>query len=447
MTGMIKNIKQFFSKKEKLKSTPNIWVAFKGFFTNFFARVVDIFHKTSALFPNVSVGKLSFISPLQLSKYSKAPKVLESTKSPKISPTSLWSIIYFQGFLLVAIAAGGIWAYFTYFKAPAIDKNIPQNPTYVEAAPVEEGTFETFVTIMGTLRANQSILVRPEVEGKIKSIKFQTGDKVSKGDVLIEMDDAIYKAIEKESVAKVLLYKGKYERAEKLYEHQAGTLKEKEENFAQLKMAEADFDKAYNQRQKTIIRAPFDGIVGFKDISIGSYVRPGEDLVTLDELDPIKVDFRVGENMIDRIALGKKVELVVEGFLDNQFEATIEAIDPNVEPIGHSIRIRAALDNSDDLFKPGLFAKVKMMDTSHENIIMVPESAIENRGNRESVYVIENGMAKNVVVKVGNRNGEKVEILSGLKPGQVVVTAGQMRFRDKENPVIILPSNTLKNLM
>lgn len=380
-------------------------------------------------------------------KTNMEKRVLSSKSSRfNFSQDILWTVIFFQATLLLACIGGGVWVYWTYIKPPAIDESIPQIPTYVEANPVEVGTFETFVTIMGTLKANESIVIRPEVEGKIKSIKFKSGDRVQKGDVLIELDDAVYKALEDEAVAKVFLYKGKYERAQKLYDRKAGTLKDKEESFAQLKISEAEYDKAHTQRQKTVICAPFEGIVGFKDISAGAYVKPGEDLVTLDDLDPMKVDFRVGENMIDRLAVGKKVELVVEGFLDNRFEATVEAIDPNVDPIGHSIRIRATLDNKDELFKPGLFAKVKMLDTSHEDVIMVPESAIETRGNRESVYVIDNGMASNMLVKIGNRNGEKVEILSGLNPGQVVVTAGQMRFRDRKNPVVILPNNSLKKL-
>ncbi len=416
---MIKKIINIFSRKDKIE--------------DFSTKI-----KKTDKAPKLKLGKIRIGLKWNFFKSSQL--------SSKFSPNALWSIVYFQGFLLLTLIGGGIWAYYTYFMGPSVDKTIPQYPTYVEAAPVEVGTFETFVTTMGTLKANESIVIRPEVEGKVKSIKFQSGDKVKKGDILIELDDTVYKAVEKEAVAKVLLWKGKFERAEKLYERKAGTLKEKEENFAQLKMAEADFDRAYSQRQKTIIRAPFEGTIGFKDISVGAYVRPGEDLVTLDDLDPVKVDFRVGENMIDRIKIGQKVELVVEGLLDSQFEATIEAIDPNVDSVGHNIRARAVLENKDELFKPGLFAKVKMLDSSHADVIMVPESAIESRGNRESVYIIENGVATNVPVKAGNRNGEKVEILGGLTPGQVVVTAGQMRLRDKTN-VIIVPPNSYKKLM
>lgn len=364
-----------------------------------------------------------------------------------LSLESLWSIIFVQGFFILTLLGIGAWAYWTYIKPPMIERNVPIQPSYVEAAPVELGTFETFITVMGTLKANESVIIRPEIEGKIKAVNFKSGDFVKEGDVLIQLEDQVYKSLEKESVAKVLLYKGKYERASKLYAKKAGTLKDKEENFAQLKIAEAEFEKAHNQLAKTVIKAPFSGVIGFKDIGVGAYVRPGEELVTLDDLDPVKVDFKVGENMIDRVFLDQRVEVEIEGFKDNRFEGVIEAIDSNVDAIGHNVRIRAILENKEDLFKPGLFGRVKLLESAHEDVLMVPESAIENKGNRELVYVIENEKASMVPVKVGNRNGEKVEILSGLEPGQIVVTAGQMRFRERENPVVVLPNNTLKKLM
>jgi membrane fusion protein, multidrug efflux system len=364
-------------------------------------------------------------------------------KMPSFNGHTLQIIVFFQSLLLIGGLSYAGWFYWTHIRQQEDTKkrDIPQS--IVEALPVELGTFETFVSVVGTLKANESIVVRPEVEGKIKEVRFKSGDPVNKGDVLVVLEDAVYRALKKEAQAKVDLYQGKYTRAKILYERRSGTLKEKEEMEAQLAISKAELEKATSQLKKTVIRAPFSGIVGFKTISPGAYVRAGEDLVTLDELDPMSIDFRVAENMIDKVQAGKVVLVEVDGFPDNVFEATIDAVDSNIDPMGHSIRVRAQLTNKEELFKPGLFGKVKLLVSSHEDVIMVPESAVESRGNQEYVYRVEDGKARYTVVKTGGRNGEKVEVLSGLEPGQTVVVAGQMKIQDKW-PVVAVPPYVLK---
>ena len=364
-------------------------------------------------------------------------------KMPSASEGTLRSIVIFQTLLIIGGLSFGGWFYWTKMKNPEGPKKRELPQALVEALPVELGTFETFTSVVGTLKSNESIIVRPEVEGVIKQVNFKSGASVSKGDILFVLEDGVYRAMKKEAQAKVELWKGKYERAKILYERKAGTLREQEESFAQLKMAEADLDKVNRQLKKTTIRAPFNGVVGFKAISPGAYVRPGEDLVTLDDLDPMNIEFRLGENMIDKLEVGKVVQVEIDGFPDNVFEATIEAIDTNVDPMGHSIRVRAQLSNKEELFKPGLFGKVKLLVSAHEDVIMVPESAVESRGNQDYVYRVEDGKALQTFVKTGGRNGEKIEILAGLEPGQTVIVAGQMKVQDKW-PVKAVPPYLLK---
>lgn len=397
--------------------------------------------KASSLLSKVKETKM----PVRLKAPAfKVPTLAFSgAKMPSLSGGALRGILFFQTLLIIAGLSYGGWFYWTTIRNPeeAKKKEIPQS--IVEALPVELGTFETFTSVVGTLKANESIVVRPEVEGKIKEVRFKSGDSVAKGDVLIILHDSVYRALKKEAKAKVELYQGKYDRAKILYDRRAGTLKEKEEMFAQLTIAQAELDKATSQLKKTTIRAPFNGVVGFKTISPGAYVRVGEDLVTLDELDPMSIEFRVGENMIDKLEAGKVVQVEIDGFPDNVFEATIEAIDTNIDPMGHSIRVRAQLTNKEELFKPGLFGKVKLLVSAHEDVVMVPESAVESRGNQEYVYRVEEGKARYTVVKTGGRNGEKVEILSGLEPGQTIIVAGQMKIQDKW-PVLAVPPYVLK---
>lgn len=368
---------------------------------------------------------------------------LSGAKMPAMTEGTLRGILFFQTLLIIGGLSFAGWFYWTKIQNQEGPKKRELPQSLVEALPVELGTFETFTSVVGTLKANESIIVRPEVEGVIKEVRFKSGASVAKGDVLFVLEDGVYRAMKKEAQAKVDLWKGKYERAKILYERKAGTLREQEESFAQLTMAQADLDKVNRQLKKTTIRAPFNGVVGLKTISPGAYVRPGEDLVTLDDLDPMNIEFRLGENMIDKLEVGKVVQVEIDGFPDNVFEATIEAIDTNVDPMGHSIRVRAQLANKEELFKPGLFGKVKLLVSAHEDVIMVPESAVESRGNQDYVYRVEDGKALMTFVKTGGRNGEKIEILAGLEPGQVVIVAGQMKVQDKW-PVKAVPPYLLK---
>jgi membrane fusion protein (multidrug efflux system) len=387
--------------------------------------------------------KFRSFSESLLNPFSKQRLPRTETKIRRLSSEALHSLIFFQLMIIIAGIGGAGWYYWKVIKEQNTDKKVEFPKAVVEAGPVDVGVFETFLTTVGTLKANESIVIRPEIEGKIKSVLFKSGEKVSKGDTLIILEDDTYVARQKEARSKVSLWKGKYERANTLYERKAGTLKEKDESYHQLKIAEAELELARSQKQKTVIKAPFEGYIGFKDISPGSYVKPGEDLVVLDDFDPVKVDFRLAETLLDKISIGKEVQVEVEGFQDSVYPATIEAIDSNVDPLGHNIRVRATLSNKEDLFKPGLFVKVKLLLSSHENVIMVPETALESRGNQEFVYVVDQGLARYTPVRPGGRNGEKVEILSGLQPGQIVIVAGQMKVQDRF-PVMVVPPQTLK---
>ena len=393
-------------------------------------------------------------TPLKLNK-SKPKKVSPAFferffKSFSVSEKSLKVIVILQALTIIGMIGVGLF-YAGKISIPFLKKEevklrreIPK--AVVEALPVEIGTFNTYTNVVGTLKANESVVIRPQVDGMIEAIRFKSGDSVLKGDELIKMEDGVYVALLAEAEAKLELYKGKYERARILYDRKSGTLKERDEMFAQMKIAQAEVNKAKTQLSKTVLRAPFDGVIGLKNVSPGAYVRVGEDLVTLDDIDPMKLEFRLGENMIDKVEIGKILTVEIDGFPDNLFEARIEAVDTNVDPMGHSIRVRAVLDNKEDLFKPGLYAKVKLLLSAHDNVAMVPESAVESRGNQEYVYRVENGVALFTPVKTGGRNGEMIEILSGLEPGQTVVVSGQMKIVQDNWPVQAIPPYVLKRI-
>ncbi len=397
---------------------------FKGISERFSARARDIPQYTNKIFSSFS-------------------KINWQRLKPSWSSSTLYFIIVLQFLVLVGGGLVGTWQYFKFVSSLKGDMKREIPKSIVEVTPVEQGTFETFTSTVGTLKAANYVIIRPEMDGKVKEVLFLSGEKVAKDEILLKLEDAVLEAVVREARAKVDLWKSKAQRAKILHEKKAGTLKDKEESLSQYIGAQAELDRALANLEKTRIRAPFDGTIGFKDVSIGAYVKAGEDIVTLDDTHNVKVEFRLPENMLDKVSIGNKVKLEIDGFPDNVYEASIEAIDTNIDPLGHSLRVRANLDQTEDLFKPGLFAKVKVLLNAHEDVLLVPEAALESRGTQEYVYIVVDGVAKRMPVKTGGRNGEKVEILAGLEPGQNVVIAGQIKVQDGF-PVIPVPPNVLK---
>lgn len=370
----------------------------------------------------------------------------EISKKIKDTPHSVWQLAAGIQALTIIILAGLL--YYTYqYKGPPEEEQmkIPaMQPIPVEAGPPETGTFEEFINIEGTLKANEYVTLRPEVDGKVREIYFTSGQRVKKGDKILKIEDATYKAHLEESEARLELGKSKYERALALLQRQAGTVKDKDQTYAEWQIAKAEVDKARSQLKKTLIVAPFDGIVGLKNLSIGAYVKPGDEIVVLSDVDTMKVEFSIGETHLDKVQPGKEVDLEVDGFPDNIFKAQIEAIDANVDPLNHTLKVRASFSNiNDGELKPGLFARVKLLISSHPDAVMIPDSAVESRGTREYVHLVKNGVAVESPVRTGGRNGKQIEILFGINPDDIVVFVGGMRLGNNKPPVQVVPRGAL----
>ena len=345
--------------------------------------------------------------------------------------------ITIQGIIIIALGAWIFLHILSGRQAGALSPTFPK--IAVEAVPVKVGDFEQFVTAVGTLRSNYSVIVKPEIDAKIKEIFVKSGQKVKKGDKLITLDDAMYSAKLKESKAKLVHARSYYKRAEALFAKGAMSAKDKEDGYANLLKSEADVEFSEAQLAKTLLSAPFEGVLGIVDLSAGRYLKPSEDLFTIDDTDPIKIDFKVGETILSKMHIGDEIEIDVEGFPENKYFAKIEAIDTNVDPLGHSVRVQASFDNVDGDLRPGLFAKVKLRTEIHKDTIMIPESSVESRGKQEYVYIVEQGIAKMAPIRTGARNGESVQVLKGLHPGDKVIVSGQMKVQPNY-PVTVIPS-------
>ncbi|WP_119460287.1 efflux RND transporter periplasmic adaptor subunit [Rhodospirillaceae bacterium SYSU D60014] len=309
--------------------------------------------------------------------------------------------------------------------APAAEPAMP-----VEAAPVQVDTVTAEIEAVGTLQSNESVVLGPEIDGRIAEILFREGEAVEKGKVLVRLDTEILEAELAQARANLILSEANYERANTLANQGTGTVRARDEALAQMQTDRANLILAEVRLENASIRAPFEGVLGLRSVSVGAYVRPGDRIVNIEQIDPLKVDFRVAEVFLPNVRVGQKIDVTVDALPGEIFRGQIYAIDPQVDVSGRAIRLRARIPNPEGRLSPGLFARVSIIVEQRENAVLVPEAALVPQQDGKFVYRIEDNKALLTKVEVGRRLPGQVEILEGLGPDAVVVTAGQQRLRD-----------------
>jgi membrane fusion protein (multidrug efflux system) len=314
----------------------------------------------------------------------------------------------------------------------------------VEAAKVATGAISERITSVGSLTSNESVIVRPEIAGRVVEIGFQEGQPVKQGDLLIRLDDSLNRAEVAETEARLELAKRNFERTEELYSGKITTARARDEARANLDVSTATLELAKVRLEKTRIVAPFDGIAGLRNVSVGDYVTAGQDLFNLEEIDPIKADFRIAEKFLSALRTGQAIQIGVDAFPGRSFEGVVYAIDPRIDAAGRSIVIRAKVDNDERLLRPGLFARITLIFELKPEALTVPEQAIMPRGDDQFVYRVIDGKAMQTKVRIGTRRDGRVEIVEGLTGDDVVVTAGHQKIRDGAAVQIINEAASVK---
>lgn len=360
--------------------------------------------------------------------------------------------------VLVAALLGGAWWLFLTPPAQTAGRPGAGGPPGgfampVEAAPVKVAPSRRELTAIGTLRSNESIIVRPEVSGRVIEIGFAEGQKVQKGQVLIKLDASVERAELVQAQASLALSKANFERAEELVKRGAGTARALDEARWKLRTDEAVVTLVQARLEKYTLIAPFAGLTGLRKVSVGDVMPSGADIVNLEMVDPLKVDFRVPEIFLPAVRTGQPVALTLDAFPGRQFTGEVYAIDPLIDTAGRSIVIRARVANADDALRPGLFARVTLTLGIREDAVFVPEESLIPVGDQQFVIkLIEPPqgapvppgarIAKTTPVKLGERRQGQVEIVEGLASGDTVVTAGVLKVRDGM-PVQVVPSQPL----
>ncbi|MDD2872282.1 MAG: efflux RND transporter periplasmic adaptor subunit [Azoarcus sp.] len=304
-------------------------------------------------------------------------------------------------------------------------------PVAVEVQPVRARSMADDVTAVGSLVSNESVVLRPEVAGRIAEIGFRDGAPVRKGEVLVAFDAAVQRAELQQAQASLSLAVANHRRAEDLFARKFVSQSGLDTAQSQLEAAKASVALAQARFERTRIRAPFDGIAGIRKVSVGDYIKDGEALVNVEDIATLKLDFRLPELYLGRLQVGQRLEVTSDVLPGERFDATLDAIDPLVDAQGRAVQLRARLANAGNRLRPGVFVRVRLILQSRPEVPVVPEEAlVAAPGNIQFVYRVDEGRAKRVEVVTGARRGGMVELVEGPAVGDQVVTAGQLKLRD-----------------
>jgi membrane fusion protein, multidrug efflux system len=300
----------------------------------------------------------------------------------------------------------------------------------VELGKPEMLEWPVSITAVGTLRSDESVMVRSEQSGRIVKLNFREGQPVKKGQVLVQLDDSVTRAELGQANANLKLAKAKFDRAAELKERNfiSGQAKDEAENA--LKVAEASVKLIEARLQRFNIEAPFSGTIGLRSASIGDYVKDGQDIVNLEKTDPIKVDFRVPELVQTKVRVGQALSVALDALPGKNFNGTVYAVNPQIDAAGRAVVMRAQMANSSGTLKPGTFARVRLVLSETGAAIVVPEQAVFMQGEDQVMYRVVDGRAQRTKVEVGQRRDGKAEIVNGISASDTIVLAGWQRLRD-----------------
>ncbi|MEZ5814229.1 MAG: efflux RND transporter periplasmic adaptor subunit [Alphaproteobacteria bacterium] len=293
--------------------------------------------------------------------------------------------------------------------------------------------FSDNVEALGTTRANETVVITPDAVEKVTAIYFEDGQTVKQGDLLITLDKGEEEAELNAAQASLSEAQSSYNRAKGLQNNSAlskGTLQER---LAALKQAQAAIEEIKARIAKRDITAPFDGILGLREVSVGSLVQPGDMITTIDDLSQIKVDFDVSAIFLSTLKPGMDIVGKIEAFDDREFNGTIRTINTQVDPVTRTVKVRAILPNEDGVLKPGLLMNVTLFKNMRQ-ALLIPEEALIKRGTENFVFVVRNKddktIAKEQKIKIGARQPGVIEVLSGLNKGDQIVAHGTLKVRD-----------------
>jgi len=338
--------------------------------------------------------------------------------------------------LIILLIVGGIF----YPKLKAFFKPKEEKEKKEFAAKTKGGRTSVIVTVVsptrlddlvnsnGTILPNEEVEIRSEISGRIVTLNIKEGDLVRKGTTLLHINDEDLQARLKKLGYNKKLAEDNEARQKRLLEKEAISQREYDIAVNSVNTVSADMEDLSAQIQKMTLKAPFDGIIGFRFVSLGSYISPTTKIATLTNTNPAKIEFAIPAKYSSIVRVGSKIDFSVENS-EQKFIGTVYAIDPKIDPDTRTLQIRAISPNPSHKLIPGSFARVELVLKSKGSAIMIPTEAIipEQKGNK--VFLVRNGKATPVKVQLGTRGDKNVEVLSGLSTGDTLITTGIMQVK------------------
>jgi membrane fusion protein (multidrug efflux system) len=350
---------------------------------------------------------------------------------------------YQEGHLANAPVIGSYLAQPSQQQAQGAGRRGAGGPAQVDVDTVRTGRVVETREAVGTVRAFESITVTAKVAGIIEKFGFEEGQKVEAGDVLVTLDAQERRADIEQAAAEINRAAAlrneiakRLERAQALRRTGSGTEAQVEDLTAQVKTLESAVASAEAQKKAAearledqIIRAPFAGRVGTRSVSLGAYVSPGTRITSLDDLSRVRLDFAVPERLLGRLEEGQTVNAISAAYAGRVFKGSVTTIDPRVEQATRTVRLMAEFDNPDEALRPGMFLSVTLEVTTKNDAVLIPEEAIVSEGLRQIVYPVKDNKVERRVIKIGQRQNGKAEVVEGLEPGETIVILGVQRVR------------------
>ncbi|MDR1057088.1 MAG: efflux RND transporter periplasmic adaptor subunit [Coxiellaceae bacterium] len=345
-----------------------------------------------------------------------------------------------QIIIIVFFIVSFCWSDIARTASPKVAK-IP--PAVVETVTVQTASYPEEISSTGTLISRPGIIVKPEISGRITKIYFKSGDVVKEGTSLIEINPDIIKAQLLEAESTLKLSQLNFTRSSVLYKTHDISKADFDQAQANISSAQARVDNLKAVLRQTTVFAPFGGALGLSQVSVGDYVNAGQDIVSLQTIDPLKVDFTIPELYQSKVTLNQKVLLKTDAYPGETFNGTVEAIESLINQSNRTLSVRANVPNENPKLKSGGFVEVTLQ-FSTQHLIMIPQTAVIYTADGCYVFKVVNGKAEKIKVVLGIKDSDKVVIASGLKDGDIVITSGQMKVQPGI-PVILAGSKKLNS--
>lgn len=308
----------------------------------------------------------------------------------------------------------------------------PAGPAAVEVGKAVASRLADEVLAVGSLRARRSVVLRPEISGRVVMLGFEDGARVQKGQLLLQLDDSLLQAQLKQAEAQASIARTNLQRSRELVAQSFVSQSAVDQNAAAVEVAQAQVALAQAQLARTRVVAPFDAVTGIRNANVGDYLKDGADVVTLDDIGSVFLDFKLPERHVPQVRRGRPIEAMVDALPGRRFTGVVTALDSQIDANGRALLVRAELRNADGALRPGMFARAKLQLGVRQAAVLVPEEALVPMEGKQFLYKVVQGpegpLSQRLEARIGLRVPGQVEILEGLSDGDTVVTAGHSRL-------------------